>query len=235
MGGFLFGDVAWSPFAGHGGSWRDGAAAGGFPRAGRAVWGVLEWFRGGGGVSAVRAGLLARVMTAGAVRVAVSVGPAWGKVRGGLDFRGGWLGEGEGGGGGGGDRVGGPGGGDRAGGLGLAGTVPVPAGDGAVFRDLAGQRLVAGPSGADCGEDEAAGAGQGQVAAADGLPGAASLLRGSGGEGGVAGDAAGHLGGGGPGRDLLGDEFRAAGAEHRPGPRPGPVQGRLRLPQPGLG
>src|SRR6266542_4048351 len=122
MGGFLFGDVAWSPFAGHGGSWRDGAAAGGFPRAGRAVWGVLEWFRGGGGVSAVRAGLLARVMTAGAGRVPVSFG-------------------------------------------------------------------------ADCGEDEAAGAGQGQVAAADGLPGAAYLLRGSRGEGGVAGDDAGHLGG----------------------------------------
>src|SRR6266536_2759493 len=68
MGGFLFGDVAWSPFAGHGGSWRDGAAAGGFPRAGRAVWGVLEWFRGGGGVSAVRAGLLARVRRRARVR-----------------------------------------------------------------------------------------------------------------------------------------------------------------------
>src|SRR6266536_6011082 len=148
MGGFLFGDVAWSPFAGHGGSWRDGAAAGGFPRAGRAVW----WRSFG--------------------------------------CPGGLVGEGDDGGGGAGDRVLRAGVAERAGRLGLAGTVPVPAGDGAVFRDLAGQRLVAGPSGADCGEDEAAGAGQGQVAAADGLPGAASLLRGSGGEGGVAGDAA---------------------------------------------
>src|SRR6266487_3395912 len=86
MGGFLFGDVAWSPFAGHGGSWRDGAAAGGFPRAGRAGWGVLEWVRGGGGGSAVRAGLLARVVAAG--RVAVSLGRGGGSVRGDLDLRG---------------------------------------------------------------------------------------------------------------------------------------------------
>src|SRR6266567_4873140 len=187
MGGFLFGDVAWSPFAGHGGSWRDGAAAGGFPRAGRAVWGVLEWFRGG-----------------------------WRS----FGCPGGLVGEGDDGRGGAGDRVLRTGVAERAGRLGLARAVPVPAGDGAVSRDLPGQRLVAGPSGPDCGEDEAAGAGQGQVAAADRLPGAASLLRGSGGEGGVAGDAAGHLGGGGPGRDLLGDQGGAAGAEHRAGARP---------------
>src|SRR6266567_4505978 len=78
MGGFLFGDVAWSPFAGHGGSWRDGRRQAGF----RGLAG-----RFGGGVSAVRAGLLARVMTAGAVRVTVSFGPAWLNVLGDLDLR----------------------------------------------------------------------------------------------------------------------------------------------------
>ena len=74
-----------------------------------------------------------------------------------------------------GDRVLQPGVRERARGLGLAGAVPVPVADGPEFRDLAGQRLVAGLSGADRGEDEAAGAGEGQVAGADGLPGAASL------------------------------------------------------------
>src|SRR6266705_6418451 len=78
MGGFLFGDVAWSPFAGHGGSWRDGLRQAGF----RGLAG-----RFGGVVSAVRAGLLARVMTAGAVRVTVSFGPAWLNVLGDLDLR----------------------------------------------------------------------------------------------------------------------------------------------------
>src|SRR5260370_5414553 len=39
MGGFLFGDVAWSPFAGHGGSWRDGRRQAGFRGlAGRFWW-----------------------------------------------------------------------------------------------------------------------------------------------------------------------------------------------------
>src|SRR6266496_1690020 len=87
MGGFLFGDVAWSPFAGHGGSWRDGRRQAGFRGlAGR--FGVFwSGFAGGGGVSAVRAGLLARVMTAGAVRVTVSFGPAWLNVLGDLDLR----------------------------------------------------------------------------------------------------------------------------------------------------
>src|SRR6266568_4192352 len=123
MGGFLFGDVAWSPFAGHGGSWRDGAAAGGFPRAGRAVWGVLEWFRGG-----------------------------WRS----FGCPGGLVGEGDDGRGGAGDRVLRTGVAERAGRLGLARAVPVPAGDGAVSRDLPGQRLVAGPSGPDCGAGAAA-------------------------------------------------------------------------------
>src|SRR6266567_2555375 len=88
MGGFLFGDVAWSPFAGHGGSWRDGAAAGGFPRAGRAVWGVLEWFRGGGGGFGWPGGRVWGGGEGGGVRVPVPFGRAWGNVRGDLDLRG---------------------------------------------------------------------------------------------------------------------------------------------------
>jgi len=92
--------------------------------------------------------------------------------------------------------------------LDLRAPVPVPVGDGLVSGDAAGQRLVAGVPGADRGEDEAAGAGQGQVAVADGEPGAASLLRGGCGEGGVAGDAPGHLGGDGSGRDFLRDQLR---------------------------
>jgi hypothetical protein len=52
----------------------------------------------------------------------------------------------------------------------FAGAVPVSIGDGTLSRDLAGQRLAGGPSGAERGEDQAAGAGRGQVAVADGCP-----------------------------------------------------------------
>src|SRR6185437_9889533 len=124
---------------------------------------------------------------------------------------------------------------EGAGGLGQALAVPVPVGDDPVPGDLADQGLVAGAAGGGRGEDEAAGAGQGQVAGPDGEPGATSLPGGGGGAGGVAGDAAGHLGAGGPGGDLLGDERRASGAEHRPGAGPVAVQRRLVLAQRGLG
>src|SRR6266404_1311505 len=91
---------------------------------------------------------------------------------------------------------------EGAGAFRLAGTVPVPAGDGPVFPDCAGQRGVGRSPGADGGEDRAAAAGAGDLAGLDGLPGAASLLCGNGGEGGVAGDAAGHLDSGSPGGEF---------------------------------
>src|SRR5580704_9993297 len=110
---------------------------------------------------------------------------------------------------------------EAAGRLRLAGAVPVSVGDGAILPDFPGQRLVAGSPGADGGENRAAGAGVGDLAGPDGLPGAASLPGGDRCEGGVAGDAAGHLGAGGPGCEFLPDQVRAAGAEHRPGSRAG--------------
>ena len=94
--------------------------------------------------------------------------------------------------------------------------MPVPVNDETVFRDFPGQRLVAGSPGADRGDDGTAGAGAGDIAGPDGLPGAASLPRGSRGEGGITGDAAGHLGAGRPGAEFLPDQARGARAEHRP-------------------
>ena len=64
----------------------------------------------------------------------------------------------------------------------------------------------------------------GDLAGLDRHPGAASLPGGDGGERGGAGDAAGHLGRGGPGGEFLPDQVRAAGAEHRPGRRARAVQ-----------
>ena len=94
------------------------------------------------------------------------------------------------------DGGGGPGGdvrascaGEGAGALGLAGAVPVPVDDGAVFRELPGQRRAAGPAGAERGSHDAAGAAVGDLAGLDALPGAASLPGGGGGERGGAGDA----------------------------------------------
>ena len=192
MGGFLSGDVAWSPFRR---AWREPACRADVRRvsAGRlggpGCSGMVLRGLGLGVFRLARLGALARVMTAGAVRVTVSFGLAWPNVLGDLDLRA------------------------------RCRSRPVTVRYPAICLASA---CVAGPSGADRGEDEAAGAGQGQVAAADGEPGAASLLRGSGVAGGVAGDAAGHLGGGGPGRDLLGDQGRGcrSGASPRCPARP---------------
>lgn len=77
------------------GAWRWPAyrAGGGpVPRAGWAFCGVLMGFhgavfRGCSGVSAGQDGVLAMVMTAGAMRVILSFGPAWGKALGDFDLR----------------------------------------------------------------------------------------------------------------------------------------------------
>ena len=71
MGGLPVGDGACPLVPGHGGDRGAASPDGGFPLAGRVVCGVLRCSASGGGV-----GLLAMVMTAGAVRVAVSFGPA---------------------------------------------------------------------------------------------------------------------------------------------------------------
>src|SRR5208283_3045569 len=124
--------------------------------------------------------------------------------------------------------------GEGAGALGLAGPVPVPVDDGAVFREFAGQRRAAGHPGADRGGHGAAGAAVGDLAGLDAHPGAAPLPGGGGSERGGAGGAAGHLVPGGPGGEFLPDQARAARAEHRPGRRAGAVQARLHFPQRGL-
>src|SRR5207244_13585597 len=95
-----------------------------------------------------------------------------------------------------------------AGRLGLAGAVPVAVDGDAAPGDLPGHGVVAGTSGADRCGDRPDGAGKGQVTGPDREPGPAALPRAGRGERGVAGDAAGHLDGGGPGCEFLPDEIR---------------------------
>ena len=163
--------------------------------------GPASWRPGAvSGVCAGQAGVFARVMTAAAIRVAVSARPARGKVLAHLALRARCR-----------------------------------------FRSMTvrcfASSLVSAVQlvlpGADRGGHGAAGAAVGDLAGLDALPGAASLLRGGGGERGGAGDAPGHLVPGGPGGEFLPDQARAARAEHRPGRRPGAAQARLRLPQRG--
>ena len=103
--------------------------------------------------------------------------------------------------------------------------MPPAVDDVAVTRDFAGHGLVAVVPEADRGQDRPQRAGEGQVAGPDGQRGPASLPGRDGGKRGVEKDTAGHPGAGGPGGDLLPDQVRGAGAEHRPGPGPAPRSG----------
>ncbi len=122
-------------------------------------------------------------------------------------------------------------------GLGLAGAVPVPAGDVPAFPDLAGHALVAVVPEADRGQDRADGAGMGQVTGPDREPGAAPFPRGHGAESGVEGDTAGQPGGGGPGGEFLrhqvpGEQERSIGPVPGPAPRSGAFASRSAVSDP---
>lgn len=89
-----------------------------------------------------------------------------------------------------------------------------------------------GPHGGDQG---ATGGGERQMPGRDGLPGAEALLEGCGDGGGAAGGGVDEFGGDDPRGVLLADQLRGGGAQDRPGPRAGAVDGRFGLPQGGFG
>ena len=89
-----------------------------------------------------------------------------------------------------------------------------------------------GPHGGDQG---AAGGGERQVPGCDRLAGAGALPERLGDGGGRAGGGVDEFGSCGPGGVLLPDQLRGGRAQDRPGGRAGVVDGRLGLPQGGLG
>ena len=92
-----------------------------------------------------------------------------------------------------------------------------------------------GGTGADGADQGAAGGGERQVPGPHALPGTRALGERRGDGGGGASGGADEFGGGDPGGVLLADQFGGGGAQDRPGARSGVVDGRLGLPQRGLG
>ena len=97
-----------------------------------------------------------------------------------------------------------------------------------------GQRGGGGP-GPHGGDQGAAGGGERQVPGRDGLPGAGAFPEGRGDGGGAAGGGVDEFGGDDPGGVLLADQLGVGRAQDRPGAGSGVVDGRLGLPQGGLG
>ena len=97
----------------------------------------------------------------------------------------------------------------------------------------AGRLAVAAPHPGG-GDDGPAGGGERDLAGVHRLPGATAAAGGDGDSCGGAGEGVGQLDGDHPGGVLLGDQGRRAGAEHRPGGRPGAADRRLGLLQAGF-